>query len=133
MPDLFHKVADSALYQTRPIILLYDLNAGGETRFYFLDSLLYAIDYLLGVFAITHDYDTADHLTVAVLLGDAPPYVRTQPHLRYIPDGYGCPVHHLQRNVSNIRQSLQVASTSNDELALGNFDQAATNIAIRTR
>jgi hypothetical protein len=78
---------------------------------------LHTIDDVQGVFPLAHDHDAAHDVALAVVVGNAPPHLRTQGHGGDVLDRDRGAVLGLEDQLLQIGQRLHIATTAHHVLA----------------
>jgi hypothetical protein len=80
--------------------------------------------------AVTRHRDAADHLALAVQLGDSAPLVGPQFDARHVAQQHGRAALGLQHDPLDVLLAAQVAAAAHHVFALGHLDDAAADVAV---
>ncbi len=130
LDQLLPERVDGAKDQLRAVINRHDPNSRRKRVLQLLDLLFDAFDDRKRIFAVAHDHDAADGLTLAVELGQAFPQVRPQFHRGYLVDGQRSAIGSLERNLPQVVQRMDVAPAPDEILRRRNLQRFAAHIAV---
>ena len=116
--------------QLRAVVDRLDAHVLGQARGDLGDLLLDVVDDLEGVFAVALDGDAADHLALAVQLGEAAPFVRPQLDAGDVAEQHRRQPLGFQHHLLEVAGPAQVAAAPNHVLGLGHFDDPAAHVHV---
>ncbi len=133
--ELLHQLAgevvDGALDEIRAVIDGDQLHPLGQAGLQIGQAGLDPVYGLLGVLAVAHDDDAADHLPLAVELGHPAPHLRARAYLGHVPQGEGGAAHPgAERDEAQVLHPLEVAIGAHHVLGLGHLDDRRPRLLV---
>ena len=121
---------DGCVDQVRAVIDRHDLDRLRQAAGDFPKALLDVLDDVERVHAEALQHDAAGDLAFAIQFGDAAPFVGAEFDPGDVPQQHRRAVVHLQHDVAEVVDALDVALSADDVLELGEFDGPPADVGV---